>query len=174
MSDWLTTMLINEQMCVWQLSERWKRQKELVERGMHYSSSSSPDEAMEGWSGMEVGMLWHRTDGWLRGLLRYYLKVSLHPRRKSAGKAADGFSRGWETWRLELLLIWRRHSVKPELCLSHNVGTLNVYGPWCSFKKKMIIHASLWRPTPLNSGCFKSLIPLSLDLRWEVRILLYM
>ena len=70
---------------------------------------------------MEVGTLGCRTDGWLvKKAVRYYF-LSLHPRRKSVGQAADGFSRGWETWRLELPLIWRRHLVKPELWLSYDV-----------------------------------------------------
>jgi len=56
---------------------------------------------MEGWSCTEVGMLGCRTDGWLvKRAVRYYFKVSLHPRRKLVGQAAESFSRGWETWRL--------------------------------------------------------------------------
>lgn len=64
------------------------------------------DGAVWRWDCWDAGWM----DGLLRGRWGITLKISLHPRRKSAGQAADGFSRGWETWRLELLLIWRRWS----------------------------------------------------------------
>lgn len=78
---------------------------------------------MERYGGGNAGMQDGRMDGLLRGRWGITLKVSLHPRRKSAGQAADGFSRGWETWRLELLLIWR----------SQSCGSAVMSEPWKAF-----------------------------------------
>lgn len=84
-------------------------------------------EFRRGNSGIKDEWLSYEEGGW-----GFILKVSLHPRRRSVGWAAKGFPRGWETWRLELLLIWRRLLGKAELCLNCNIVNPNVYSAWSS------------------------------------------
>lgn len=98
-----------------------------------------------------------RMDGLLRGRWGITLKVSLHPHRKSAGQAADSFSRGWENWRLELLLIWRRHS-KSRAVVKTGVLTVNVYRPLSMSIEKLFF---MFKPLDsITSYLFQLSVPL--------------
>lgn len=111
------------------------------------SSPSWPDEAspsvsVEGRSGMEVGLPGCRTDGWLvKRALRYYFKSFSPPPSEVSGTGSRRLFQ--RMGNLEAGITAHLKKVKPELQLSSDVWTRNIYKPLSIFKEQMLIHIIL-------------------------------